>query len=748
MKPEDALSAEQVAARIQTSAEAVISMIQGGELAASYIDGAWWVQPSEVERWERWHSREGDVLSVSRWGGTASELPGRRERQRPFTVTSGMLLAGALAPLSLAHHGRFSSAPLLVQAAAVLTAFILLVGSLTIRARPRVGQVLATFGLVGTLSLSSPSWAMEPSAALVVLLAGLMAMLLLWGVGRPLYLIPWRREVVYRGQAVGAAAMTLLLWFIWTFAHPGWGPLDSAVAGYTLLVYAGLSVEWALRRRREDPLRAGLVVLVLALTVTLTASYGGHAWMMSALASSAFVGLLLNHRASHIEMESTSWWEPLLGHPERLFVGTFALLCVGGTILLALPQSAAKGVSIGFVDAAFTATSAVCVTGLAVLDTAVDFSGFGQAVLLLLIQIGGLGIMTFSTAALWVLGRRVSLRHEGVMASLVSPQDRGRLFSTLSRVLGMTLAIEGVGAVLLTAEFVQRGEPLMPALWRGVFTSISAFCNAGFALQSDSLVSFAHAPVVLHTVALLIIFGGLSPLVVFSLPRLVFRSAQPVAAQAKLALASSLVLLLIGFGYYLAFEWSDSLAGLSAADRIHNAWFQAVTLRTAGFNSVDLSLVHPSTFSLMLVWMLIGGNPGGTAGGVKTTTVAVLLLSVVAAIRARPRLVVFKKTIPEGTVVKAAVVLTVAITTGLSALVVILLTQAMPARDALFEVISALGTVGLTIGGTARLDGIGKAVIIGCMFAGRVGGLTLLMFLSSRRSAPVLGRPEEEIDVG
>jgi trk system potassium uptake protein TrkH len=240
----------------------------------------------------------------------------------------------------------------------------------------------------------------------------------------------------------------------------------------------------------------------------------------------------------------------------------------------------------------------------------------------------------------------------------------------------------------------------------------------------------------------------LAPLTVFAIPAIVRRSPEPVSAQARLALSAALVLLVGGFAYYLAFEWDDSLRGLSTTDKLHNAWFQSVTLRTAGFNSVDLTLVRPVTLIPMLVWMFIGGNPGGTAGGIKTTTAAILLLSAVRSIRGQWTLEAFGKRIPDRVRAKAAVVMTIAVATSLAALVAVLLTQNMPTRVAAVEVVSALGTVGLSIGGTALLDGIGKAIIIVCMFVGRVGGLTLLMFLSNRRPQATLGRPEEEIDVG
>lgn len=262
------------------------------------------------------------------------------------------------------------------------------------------------------------------------------------------------------------------------------------------------------------------------------------------------------------------------------------------------------------------------------------------------------------------------------------------------------------------------------------------------------MIPYQHSPFILHTIGALIILGGLAPLTVFAIPAIVRRSPQPVSAQARLAVSAAVALLVGGFGFYLAFEWDNSLRGLGTVDKLHNAWFQSVTLRTAGFNSVDLTVVRSVTLIPMFVWMFIGGNPGGTAGGIKTTTVAILLLSAVRGIRGQWTLEAFGKRIPERVFAKATVVVTIAAATSLLASVAVLLTQDMPARVAVFEVVSALGTVGLSIGGTAELDGIGKAIIVVCMFVGRVGGLTLLMFLSNRRPQATLGRPEEEIDVG
>lgn len=675
-----------------------------------------------------------------------------RLKPRPHSTTSGMLLAGAAAPFGVIHgaYGSLLEAARWLQALAGAASVFLLIAAMIIARFPRSGRIFATIAIVCVIGLGLPHLTTSPLAALAALTAGTTALVLLWKLGGRLTEISRvLRRPHSEGQTQGAALVAVALWFLWAFTDADQSVVDTVVVGWGVGCSALLSLEWALRHKSSRPRRALILAASLGGELLLVPLLWGHPWwVMSAFMGSAIAAAILVRRPPRMEMEQGSWWEPLLGHPERLFVGTFAALSLGGTIILALPQSSAAAARIDFVDAAFTATSAVCVTGLTVLDTSMAFSGFGQLAILALIQVGGLGIMTFSTVTLWALGRRMSLRHEGAVASLISTQDRGRLYATAKRIMLFTFGTEAAGAVILAGAFLSKGDSFFVAVWRGIFTSISAFCNAGFALQVDSLVSYQSDPTVLHTVAVLIILGGLSPLVVFSLPAILTRSSRPVPAQARIAVLSAVVLLLGGTFFMLAFEWNASLRGLSFLDKVQNAWFQSVTLRTAGFNSVDITYIRPATMTFMLLWMFIGGSPGSTAGGVKTTTIYVLLLSVVQAIRGQWTLEAFGKTITERTRAKAAVTVAIAAITGVMAVVAIQLTQRMSNEKAVFEVVSALGTVGLTIGGTAQLDGIGKAIIITCMFVGRVGGLTLLMFLSSRRALRCIGRPEEEIDVG
>jgi trk system potassium uptake protein TrkH len=355
--------------------------------------------------------------------------------------------------------------------------------------------------------------------------------------------------------------------------------------------------------------------------------------------------------------------------------------------------------------------------------------------------------MTFSTAAIGFFGRRVSLRQEGVMARIANVEDRGGLSRAMGQLISFTLIVEAIGAALLFISFLVRGLDVGPAAWHAVFTSISAFCNAGFFMDGASLVPWQAAPEILHIVGLLIICGGLSPLAVLAVPKL-WRGRR-VALQARAILLTSASLLLVGFIAFLVFEWNGALADLTPADRFHNAWFQSVTLRTAGFNSIDLAATGPVTYLFMLVLMFVGGSPGSTAGGARTTTLLVLVLAVVAVVRNRRSVSFSGHAIGATTIFKAAAIVTVMGTLVFGATMALLLTQDLGLRLALYEVVSAMATVGLTLGATAELDTVGRVIIMACMFIGRIGAMSLLLFLAQGdgRDEPRWKLPEGQIQV-
>lgn len=531
----------------------------------------------------------------------------------------------------------------------------------------------------------------------------------------------------------------------------GQRPLEP-VSGLIVAIGGTLAVAWswgwlrdvdARGAPRPDAPIASVVALTLVALLVPEALFVPRLWLV------AVAGLL--GAAALFAPDPRTGWQPtdlveqLLASPARLLVVSFAAIAALGAVLLVLPPAYHGLGSIRAIDALFTSVSATCVTGLGVLDTERDFTTFGHVVILLLIQTGGLGIMTFATAATIYLGRRMSVREEAVAAELMGGAAARRdLEAALRTVLWVTFLTELGGAALLTPLFMAHGDALPMAAWRAVFTSISAFCNAGFALQSASLVPYQSSPGVLAVVGAVIVIGGLGPLVIAALPEL--RRGRG-GVQTRLVLLVSAWLLVVPFVLFLALEWRGTLEGMSLVDKVANAMFQAITLRTAGFNSVDFSALQPATWTLCLVCMFVGGSPASTAGGVKTTTVAVLLLAVRAAIRGRGEAAAYGRRIPHRTVYDAAAIVTIGLLSALGALAALQLTQALTLEWALFEVVSALGTVGLTMGATGKLDDIGKIVIIACMFAGRVGPLTLFIFLVGR-TRPGRQFPLESVQVG
>ena len=437
------------------------------------------------------------------------------------------------------------------------------------------------------------------------------------------------------------------------------------------------------------------------------------------------------------------WWESLFYHPARLLLLTFLFLCFLGTLFLVIPASTRPG-HIALVDAAFTSVSAVCVTGLVVLDTPEMFTGLGQALILLLIQLGGLGIMSIAAVALQAMGRRLSIRHERVLTRLGDTAHKD-LLAALGIIIKFTFVMEGIGGLLLTGIFVHAGDTLWEGVWRGVFTAVSAFCNAGFSLQSDSLVNYRSNPMVLHVVGVLIIFGGMAPATSLIFPKWVAGKRIPVAP--RIVLTTTTVMLISGTVFLLAFEWNGILSGLSVMDKINNAWFQSVTLRTAGFNSVPIAGLAGPTFVVMIWFMFIGGSPGGTAGGVKTATIGVLAITFWSHINNRSSVLFQNRRLPPSVVYRAITMVASVAIIWFVAVIMLEVTQQIPARDIIFEATSAMGTVGLSTGATARLDEIGKVIVMMAMFAGRIGPMTLFMLLSEDVTKTEADRPDATINL-
>lgn len=552
---------------------------------------------------------------------------------------------------------------------------------------------------------------------------------------------PMRATDMKRGAAL-SSTMTVAVVFTSLFMFPEfdfW--IFSAVAAAL-----GISTWHIFRSWRGFTRKQHLLLILVALVgwgLAVTALRDGM--LDGALAFGAFLPLVTTF-IGLFENENSSTAELLLARPTTAMVCSFCMAIFVGTVLLGLPFSSASEGHVDVLDAIFTAVSAVCVTGLIVLDTPNDFSGFGQVVILLLIQFGGLGMMTFYAAALSFLRRRPDLRSERTLSSLSGQEERSELFSTVRLALLITFCAEVVGTLVLTFSFVYYGDTFSQALWRGLFTAVSAFCNAGFALQTDSLVPYQGDWSILSTVAVLIIAGGLSPVVVSEM--LSWRRWQYKSLRTKIAVSSTAILLVVGFLLTLLFEWHFSLRDLSVPEKIINAFFHSATLRTAGFNSFDFGLLTDASVTAMLVFMFIGGCPGGTAGGIKTTTLIVLVAAVLSVLNSRSDVEVFGRTIPSDVVYRAATIAMLGVVSCILAILAIQLTQDLSFRMALFEVISALGTVGLSLGGTSRLDDLGKMIIVVCMFVGRVGPLTAFLIISSGSSHKKGRYPEERVVVG
>ena len=426
--------------------------------------------------------------------------------------------------------------------------------------------------------------------------------------------------------------------------------------------------------------------------------------------------------------------------PTVLAVG-FALTILVGALVLMLPVSAADGQITPFLDALFTATSATCVTGLVIHDTALYWAPFGQVVLLLLIQIGGLGFMSVAAIASFVLRRTITLHERMVMSAGLNLSDGGGIVRLTRRVLFGTFIIEGTGAVLLSCRFVPHyGFP--KGITMGVFHAVSAFCNAGFDLMGtpddpfQSLIGWAEDPLVNITLMALIVLGGLGFFVwsdVWDHRR--FRS---LSLHSKLVLAMSGVLLGGGFLLTLLFEWSNpaTLGGMTLPHKLLAAAFQSVTLRTAGFNTIDESALTGPSQAVACVLMLIGGSPGSTAGGLKTVTVAVLALSAVSALRGRTSVTAFGRTIEPRSIMNAVALTVIGVTISLGGACVIAFIENAPMNLCLYETASAFGTVGLTMSLTPSLSAVSHIMLIVLMYFGRVGVLTLGVAVFLRRSEP------------
>jgi trk system potassium uptake protein TrkH len=443
--------------------------------------------------------------------------------------------------------------------------------------------------------------------------------------------------------------------------------------------------------------------------------------------------------------------------PPRLFGGSFILLILVGTLGLLYLPGLYTGKPLSWVDALFTITSAVCVTGLTVVDTATYFTTAGQAWVLLFIQLGGLGVIAFSSLIIIALGRRLSLRHEALSQDVIDAAPHVDVRRLTFDVLLFTFALEGLGALLLYAAWAPQFGWIDSA-WHALFHAVSAFCNAGFSTFSENMIKFQRAPFPLFVVGSLIVLGGLGFLTLEELLlwRRARRRRQPfrISLHSRIVLSTTAALLAAGWALYLLFEADGVLRELSPVDRASNAWFMSITCRTAGFNSIDYAQASDSANFLTILLMSIGGSPGSTAGGIKTTTFALIGLLAWSRFRGHETTMFGSRSIREETTERAVGLFAIAF--GLTTVAIFILTATernYPTEGRflahMFEVSSAFNTVGLTMGVTPNLSNPGKLLMVALMYFGRVGPLTLAAAIALRQAGAGSFRyAYEEVVVG
>ena len=439
--------------------------------------------------------------------------------------------------------------------------------------------------------------------------------------------------------------------------------------------------------------------------------------------------------------------------PAQTISISFLGLILAGALVLSLPWAAAPGKSTRFVDALFTSTSAVCVTGLIVRDTPGDFSLFGQIVILLLIQAGGLGYMVLTTVVVFALGGKLSLQERSTLRESLNLQSGERLVRFAMHVVRLSLAFELTGAAILTLAFWPDHGARAP--WLGLFHSVSAFNNAGFSLFPDNLIRYRADVVVNLVISALIICGGLGFLVLSEL--LHFRRTLPLSLQTRLVLVVSAVLCVGGMGAILVLEWHNpfSLAPMPLEEKLLTAWFHSVSARTAGFNTIDMSGLQPTTLFIVMALMFIGASPGGTGGGVKTTTFSVTVAALWATVRGDEDTVIFRRRLPDTLVAQAFFICLISFLALNAVALLLMVLEPYAIMKLLFESASAFGTVGLSVGHpgsvlslSGHMTDSAKLLLALLMIAGRIGPLTLAVALARRQSRARFRYPEGKVSIG
>lgn len=449
----------------------------------------------------------------------------------------------------------------------------------------------------------------------------------------------------------------------------------------------------------------------------------------------------------------------LATHPAQTIMVSFLVVILVGTLLLMMPFATADRNPIGFINAVFTATSATCVTGLIVVDTATRFSFPGQLIIMLLIQIGGLGIMIMSAFAGFIMRKKMSLQEKMTISYALNETDMSSLGRSVSRIITITLLFELAGALLLWHEFRNIIAGDRQAVFFAVFHSISAFCNAGFALFSNSLEQFKSNVFINFTIAGLIICGGISFAVSTNLTQFVksrlkvkvFKYEDRIinlTLNTKIVAFLTALLIIAGMLIFYAFEHKLNLLPYDLKTGYLSSFFQSVTLRTAGFNTLDISSLHTATYLVMILFMFIGGASGSTAGGIKLNTVGVVYAYIKSILKSQNNIVLLRQSLSRDLVNQAFMIITLSVLAVFTGTLVLVLSEGKQLIQTMFEVVSAFGTVGLSTGLTPFLSSFGKIVIITLMYIGRIGPLTVIMALSRKSIDTHVQYPDAQISIG
>ena len=523
-----------------------------------------------------------------------------------------------------------------------------------------------------------------------------------------------------------------------------------------LIILLSVIVNYLNSNRIEDFFRKHIFSLLVFVPLVLTWGDVEFAFWLSAAHLFSSILSLYGDEEEKLEVETTGSELGLVERyrfkPAQVVLISFIGVILAGTVVLMLPLASSTGKSIPFVDALFMATSATCVTGLSTLSLANDFSILGQVVVLILIQIGGLGFMILYSSMTIFLGKSMDMKYRILMQDLLNVSSLEDLIEMIVDIIKYTIVIEIWGAIILTIAFTFEGYEFGRALYYGFFHSISAFCNAGFALFDNSLESFATNPLINGTIGSLLVLGGLGFVVLkeVKITLLAGKRFRHLGLHSKVVLVTSLFLTLLGAFLIFFGEFLNALDSYHWFDKVQISLLQSMTLRTAGFNTIPLTGLHTYIIYIMTLFMYIGACPGSTGGGIKVTTVAILFQSIKSTLKGRDKVEIYDRNIPSVVVVKATALIILSI--SVASFFIFLLMKFEPEQEFLsifFEVASASGTVGLSLGITPFLSAIGKICIGLLMFIGRIGPLTMVLAIGeTKASRGGLDYPDGRIMIG